>query len=204
SVSINSSGKESSFPPPPRTMSELFLRKRTASSSSSVTADNLPPPRKSQALKPVSAPLSHMRLSRLIYLLVLLTTLLGAYYSYRVVQYKSEVGGWWNLAVGRRPPQVQTEVAYGQGSETGYSKGRGRQNMQARSNEESVEERINALARALGMPSSELAAAIAVAVREYVPPASLSSVAAHETGPAVQAMLKGEGYDHVKVKKTAD
>lgn len=58
--------------------------------------------------------------------------------------------------------------------------------------EDSVEDKINALARALGMPSKDLASAIAVAVRDYVPPASLSSIAAKETGTAVQAMLQGD------------
>jgi len=56
--------------------------------------------------------------------------------------------------------------------------------------EESVEDRINGLARMLGMPSKELASAIAGAVRQYVPPASLSSVAAKETGEVVEALLK--------------
>jgi hypothetical protein len=54
-----------------------------------------------------------------------------------------------------------------------------------------VEDRINALASALGIPSKELASAIAVAVREHVPPASLSSIAAKETGSVVDALLKG-------------
>jgi len=48
-----------------------------------------------------------------------------------------------------------------------------------------VEDRINALAKALGMPPKELASAIAGAVKEYVPPAilsSMSSAAAKETG----------------------
>lgn len=64
--------------------------------------------------------------------------------------------------------------------------------------EESVEDRINGLASALGMPSNELASAIAGAVRSYVPPASLSSVAAKETGDAVKVLLseprEGEGH----------
>lgn len=47
---------------------------------------------------------------------------------------------------------------------------------------DSVEGRINALAEALGMPSQDLAKAIAGAVREYVPPASLSAVKERETG----------------------
>ncbi|KAJ7676333.1 hypothetical protein B0H17DRAFT_945432, partial [Mycena rosella] len=56
---------------------------------------------------------------------------------------------------------------------------------------ETVEDRINALADALGMPSQDLASAIAGAVKQHVPPASLSSVAAHQTGEAVDALLKG-------------
>ncbi|KAG6916842.1 hypothetical protein DXG01_005141 [Tephrocybe rancida] len=164
---------------------DLHLRKRTNPNLSTSTADNLPPPRTRKPLKPVSPPLANTRLSRLIYLLIFLTTLLGAYYSYRTIQYKTEVGGWWNLALGRRPPQMQM------GGETS-SQGKGRKSgATSRNDEQSVEERINALARALGMPSKDLASAIAVAVREYVPPASLSSVAAKETGPAVHAMLKG-------------
>lgn len=58
--------------------------------------------------------------------------------------------------------------------------------------DESVEDRINGLARALGIPSKELASAIAGAVRQYVPPASLSSIAAKETGEVVENLLKAE------------
>ncbi|KAG6833154.1 hypothetical protein H0H87_010541 [Tephrocybe sp. NHM501043] len=174
----------------------FHLRKRTASNTSTSTADNLPPPRTSPPLKPVSPPLSNTRLNRLIYLLIFLSALLSAYYSYRITQYKAEVGGWWNLALGRRPPQVQT----GQGDTGNFHKGNGRKREMRGEHEESVEDRINALARALGMPSKDLASAIAVAVREYVPPASLSSVAAKETGPAVQEMLKGEEEEEVTKK----
>lgn len=49
-------------------------------------------------------------------------------------------------------------------------------------NDLTVEDRINELAAALGMPTKDLAAAIAVAVHEYVPPASMSSIAASQTG----------------------
>ena len=51
-----------------------------------------------------------------------------------------------------------------------------------------VEDRINALAEALGMPSTDLARAIAAAVRHHVPPASLSSIIAKETGEAVRIL----------------
>ncbi|KAK0465831.1 hypothetical protein IW261DRAFT_1522151 [Armillaria novae-zelandiae] len=120
-------------------------------------------------LKPVSAPLFTTRLSRLIYLLVLLSTMLTAYYSYRVVQWKTEVGGWWEISTGKRPSSIKMEHGRVEG----------------------VEDRINALAEALGVPSKDLARAIASAVREYVPPASLSALKEKETGsPVVDELLK--------------
>jgi hypothetical protein len=123
-------------------------------------------------------------LSNLIYLLIGVTTLLGALFSYRIVQYKADVGGWWNLALGRRSQMW---------ADSGSSM-RGREDKRS-AREESVEERINALASALGMPSNELASAIAGAVRSYVPPASLSSVAAKETGEAVKVLLSEPNGD---------
>jgi hypothetical protein len=47
-------------------------------------------------MAPVSKPLSSTKLHRLIYLLILLSTLLSAYYGFRVVQWKTEVGGWYD------------------------------------------------------------------------------------------------------------
>jgi len=106
---------------------------------------------------------------------------MGAVFSYRITQYKADVvGGWWNLVLGRRP-QAQMWADSG-------SSGGGRED-QRRSMEGSVEDRINLLASALGMPSNELASAIAGAVRSYVPLASRSSVAAKETGEAVKVLL---------------
>ena len=83
--------------------------------------------------------------------------------SYRTVDHKADVGSWWNIVFDKRS--------------------------QTYAREESVEERINALANALGMPPNELASAVAGAVRSYVPPASLSSVAAKETGEAAQVLF---------------
>ena len=74
--------------------------------------------------------------------------------------------------LGKKPPTAMQTNSGGSGGQTGV-KGR---------IELSVEERINELASALGMPSKDLASAIANAVREYVPPASLSSISAHQTG----------------------
>ncbi len=152
----------------------------TSDKSRLVNADDLPPSRTSDSLRSVSAPLSSTRLSNLIYLLVGLTTLLCAFYTYRLVQYKREVGGWWSLASGR--PQdaymVQEDTPSQKGPRKRPDPGH------------EVEDRINSLAEALGMPSKELASAIAGAVRAYVPPASLSSVAARQTGEAVNMLLK--------------
>ncbi|KAJ3493076.1 hypothetical protein NLJ89_g11097 [Agrocybe chaxingu] len=85
---------------------------------------------------------------QLIYILVLLTALMGAWYGYRLVQYKRQVGGC------RRPP-------------------------------------YRSLAPPWRPPPPPLATAIAGAVRAYVPPASLSSLAANprETGEAVRVLL---------------
>jgi hypothetical protein len=113
--------------------------------------------------------------------------LLISYYAYRGVQYTSVVGSWWNTALGRPPitnggpEKFESELPRGSSS---ARRGSGE--------DESVEDRINALASALGIPSTDLASAIAGVVREYVPPASLSSVAAKETGKVVESLLKDE------------
>ncbi|KAG6889623.1 hypothetical protein C0992_004579 [Termitomyces sp. T32_za158] len=116
-------------------------------------------------------------------------TLLSAYYSYRVVQIKKEAGGWWNMALGRRSSM---SMGHDEASSTSFSHIRRGKAAAASTHDdgESVEDKINALARALGMPSKDLASAIAVAVREYVPPASLSSIAGKASGTAVSAMLQ--------------
>lgn len=55
-----------------------------------------------------------------------------------------------------------------------------------------LEYKITDLAKSFGIPPKELASAIAVAVRNYVPPASLSSLAAKETGDIVKVLLEGD------------
>ncbi|CAK5273425.1 unnamed protein product [Mycena citricolor] len=135
------------------------------------------PTRKEPLLRTdVKKPLASTRLNRLIYLLILLSTAMSAYYTYRVVQWKTDVGGWWNLAMGVRPP-------------TAHSDPRPNSKSKSTPSSETVEDRISALADALGMPSADLASAIAGAVRAYVPPASLSSIAVHQTGEAVKVLL---------------
>ncbi|KAF5344485.1 hypothetical protein D9758_014133 [Tetrapyrgos nigripes] len=146
---------------------------------------DLPPQRQGKAMHPVKPPLSSTPLHRHIYTLVGIATLLTAYYSYRTIQWKTEVGGWWNLATGVRPERLHHHHS------EKSSKGRGSKGKGGDAGG-TVESKINELALALGLPSNDLAKAIASAVREYVPPASLSSIREKETGsPAVDVLLAG-------------
>jgi len=169
-------------------------------SSIDTSNNSMPPSRPSKqkkGLRPVSPPLSNTRLSRLIYFLVFLTFLGGSYYSYRLLQYKTEVGGWWNLTLGRGPEYVKQQRAKYQPSSSSSSSSTGTSDPL----EGGLESQINRLAKTLGMPPNDLARAIAVAVREHVPPASLSSVAAKETGAVVDALLggaQGKGFEYLK------
>ncbi|KAL7282917.1 hypothetical protein ACG7TL_002335 [Trametes sanguinea] len=142
--------------------------------------EDLPPPRDRKGIRDVSPPLSNTPLHRFNYYIVLFAAMAIAFYSWRLLAWKSEVGGWWNLALGKRPPGADAVVgtATATAAPTAASSGKS-----------TVEDRINDLAAALGMPSRDLAVAIADAVREHVPPASLSSVAAHETGSLVQYLV---------------
>lgn len=125
------------------------------------------------------------------------------------MQWKTEVGGWWNLAVGKRPPQLKTQDSAGPGmawngspkSSSGWGRAPKGSGKKGKGQVDSVEEKINALAEALGVPSNELAYAIAGAVREYVPPASLSSIKARETGGAVEELIKGASGENPKVNE---
>lgn len=105
--------------------------------------------------------------------------------------------------MGHPPMTPEQQMAAGiktRSSRLWFPMSRGDEKKKQGPEEPSVEERIESLATALGMPASDLASAIAVAVRQHVPPASLSSVAnkAQETGGSklVEALLqdpKGDG-----------
>ncbi|KAL1719905.1 hypothetical protein EV715DRAFT_198204 [Schizophyllum commune] len=163
-------------------------------SSPSSSKKNLPPKRQAPAMRPVKPPLSTVSFSNFIYVLVALLALTAAYFSYRTLQIKTEVGGWWNLALGKRPNYMAPP------------EGRHPDKIGKHANDDTVESRIEALAEALGIKSNDLASAIAVAVKEYVPPASLSSIASSQTGDAVDAMItetpeKGQGQAAGQPKK---
>ncbi|EIN04229.1 hypothetical protein PUNSTDRAFT_128502 [Punctularia strigosozonata HHB-11173 SS5] len=156
----------------------------------------------------VSPPFSNVSLTNFIYCISCLAVLYLAVQTYRIFQWKTELGGWWNLAMGKSPAAVHKEHQKQKFYDFTGAKARKSGIPKAGGGEVgddadvdgaptlSVEDRINELAEALGMPSKDLASAIAVAVREYVPPASLSSVAAEaaETGASdVVEELLGEG-----------
>ncbi|KAH9840585.1 uncharacterized protein C8Q71DRAFT_854469 [Rhodofomes roseus] len=155
------------------------------------TATDLPPSRDRKGLRSVSPPLSNVPISRFNYLLALLATVVAAFYVWRLMQWKAEVGGWWNLALGKRPPQLRNRDA-NTGAQWANA-GAHAQSFAKDGGDGEVERRIEELAVALGIPSKDLANAIAGAVRDFVPPASLSSIAAHETGEAVEYMVDPSG-----------
>jgi hypothetical protein len=154
-----------------------------------ISSEDLPPSRKSRSIKRVSPPLSKISLDKFIYILVVIFLLIGTFYGYQMVQHKRQVGGWWNLLMGKTPITVHNQ---GHGPAVG-GQWAGGENPH-HSSDSTVQDRINALAESLGMPSSDLARAIADAVRRYVPPASLSSVAAKETGEAVRILTNEDEY----------
>ncbi|KAF8901171.1 hypothetical protein CPB84DRAFT_1777942 [Gymnopilus junonius] len=125
---------------------------------------------------------------------------MGAYYSYRMVQYKMAVGGWWNLVLGRSPPAMYMPPQRETQPNTNWNGWRASKPVKG-GGEDGVEVHIQGLAKALGMPTNELASAIASAVRAYVPPASLSSVAAKETGEAVKVLLQEPSAGETRTAK---
>ena len=141
------------------------------------TKEDLPPPRDHRGLRSVKLPLWDVPLHRFNYYIALFATLVLAFYAWRLTAWKAEAGGWWNLAMGKRPPVAQDTapaVSVPPGvTPTASVAGGG---------DLTVEQRINELASALGVPSKDLASAIASAVHDYVPPATLSSIAAYQTG----------------------
>lgn len=134
-------------------------------------------------MRSVSPPLANVSLRRFNYRVGIVVVALLAFYSYRIVKWKAEAGGWWNLALGKKPPMAEhlqgTQSVPNAGA---TNAGGGEGGTPIFGGDAEVENRINELASALGLPSKDLASAIAGAVREYVPPASVSSIAAHQTG----------------------
>lgn len=141
---------------------------------------DLPPPRerKDAILPGVSPPLAKMPFYKFIYSLAFVAALYLLFYTWRIALWKID-SPLFGLGFGRKPSDSSSSSSSlaaaptPAGSAGGGKKGGGESN---------VEDRINELAAALGVPSNDLAYAIADAVREHIPPASLSSIRAHQTG----------------------
>ncbi|KAH7911046.1 hypothetical protein BJ138DRAFT_1007388 [Hygrophoropsis aurantiaca] len=155
------------------------------------TKDDLPPPRERKGMTSVQPPLRYTPWRHFVYGIVGVLMLATAWYSYQFILWEREAGGWWNLAIGKRPPQSDQSGQRSQNQGTRWW-GTGTQDLKEGKVEGGVERNINGLADALGIPPHELASAVAGAVKEHVPPASLASVASKETGPAVKILLGQE------------
>jgi hypothetical protein len=84
--------------------------------------------------------------------------------------WKEEVG-WWGMSVGR----------FGRQHDGLYRNQRGGQEVAG-----DLEGHFNQLASALGIPATDLASA----VKPFVPPATLSSLAPHATGEAMKVLFE--------------
>ncbi|TFK51277.1 hypothetical protein OE88DRAFT_1597341, partial [Heliocybe sulcata] len=162
------------------------------------SAEDLPPPRERKGLKPVSPPGSNVDFNTFIYRMAAVGLLVFAFYGYRLWNWKLEAGSWWNLATGKKAavPGVNTPAR----PSTGIHDARNWASGGSGQGVVEVESRIEELASALGMPSKDLASAIAGAVKDYVPPATLSSVSAQAKqtpggGSEVVDELLGEHHE---------
>ena len=141
---------------------------------------DLPPSRSSKhALRPVSPPLSNVSMHRFNYWIASAAALLLAFYAWSLISFKLDhtsigIGRWYHSVFGNNRGSSSSEYAQ---PSTETSKGSSdREGM-------SIDERIEDLASVLGMPeSTDLASAIGEAIREYIPPASLYSISAHQNG----------------------
>ena len=124
--------------------------------------------------------------------------LFTAYYTYRIVQWKTEVGGWWNLALGKRPPrmaQMQGTMSGNSGGDIlgGTAGGVPR----AQTPEMDLEFHINAIASILDIRPTDLASVLSSAVHDYVPPKTLSSLSSSASAEnaektAIEAFFGGD------------
>lgn len=143
--------------------------------SDHVNHSDLPPSRpRKEILTPVSPPGHRTPLRSFIYALVTTALLFTVWYTYITAvglkQWKEEAG-WWGMSVGRLGRQHD-----------------GLYQSQWRGQEAAgdLEGLLNQLASALGISATDLASA----VKPFVPPATLSSLAPHATGQAAKVLLE--------------
>jgi hypothetical protein len=116
-------------------------------------------------------------LNYFIYTLVTAALLFLGWYTYigfvGLKQWKEDVG-WWGVTVGRLGRQNTAH----RGSWRGGQEVKGE-----------FEEHLSQLASALGIPASDVASAI----KPFVPPATLSSLAPQATGGAINILFEKDG-----------
>ncbi|KZT32727.1 hypothetical protein SISSUDRAFT_964036, partial [Sistotremastrum suecicum HHB10207 ss-3] len=150
--------------------------------------EHLPPQRKGKAIRRTSPPLSKSPFSNFIYTIAAVLSLVIIFYTWRIWSWKTDAGGWWNLALGRTaasPVSTSQETVKLQGAGT--------------NGRELVEDKLSQLAGVLGIPAATLATAIASAVKEHVPPATLSSISKAEAPTAsVVRLLVNDEQDEIR------
>jgi len=124
---------------------------------------------------PVAPPGQKAPLNRFIYTLAIIALLFVGWYTYitgmGLKQWKDDVG-WWGVAVGRSGKQDSTHRSLWGGSQ--------------KSSKGDVEEHFSQLASALGISAMDVASA----VKPFVPPATLSSLAPRATGEAMKVLFE--------------
>lgn len=138
------------------------------------------PNQQSRGIQNVTAPLYKSSTGSFVYVLSAFAVIIFAWYAYKGVSVASSVvsnASPFGSSSSSTPSSKSGDVPVNVGeSRAAREEGVG--------GEMSVERHIEELAKAFGMPSKDLASAIAGAVREHVPPSSLSSVSkkAEKTG----------------------
>ncbi|KAJ1303779.1 hypothetical protein OPQ81_008202 [Rhizoctonia solani] len=159
-------------------MSTSTRQRQNGKSEGEHHSEHLPPKRESKATRDVRAPLSGTSLSTVIYALAALGFLWAALSAYRIAQLKADAGGWYNLALGRRP---DTGAPMKGNPHVGTSK-----TPTHNTGAKGIEDRIRALADELGIHPRELASAI----RPLMPTASASSISAEASAtPMADAVI---------------
>lgn len=175
-------------------------KQSTQNNSASSNKHDLPPKRQGKAIQRVHWPLMNTDLSKIVYYISAAGLLVTVFYVYRIMQWKSDVGGWWNLALGKRPSLMRQDQNTMSGS--GGSMGSGDDAMRnvvqmGKSPEMDLEFHISAIASILDIRPTDLAFALSDAVHSYVAPKTLSSLSSSASAEnaektAVEAFFGGD------------
>jgi len=162
-----------------------------------INEEHLPPTRpRKKALQPVSKPLHNTSFKRVIYYLSGAALLFLGFYAWRLTVWKSQAGGWWNLALGRRPPVADTNGQAGTAPQDHTWKGTGGRTTSRNGDKNDVANRVSDLAQALGIQPTVLASALVDVLQTNVPPATMSSISA---SASAALETKGSGDEKVLV-----